>query len=78
MTVAKYKHRFTKIGIRVFEDLTTADIFNELEKENGEVPTFKITIGRHEMEIPNTADNYEDLILFLEETLQKEEEEEEC
>ncbi len=71
MTV-KYKHNFTQCGIKLFEDLTTADIFNELDK-GGNVPTFKITIGRHEMEIPNTADNYEDLIIFLENIYKKEE-----
>lgn len=74
MTVAKYKHNFTKCGIRIFEDLTTTDIFNELDKPNGEVPSFIITIGRHEIEIPNTADNYEDLIEFLENIYKKEEE----
>lgn len=72
MTVAKYKHRFTKSGLKVFEDLTIAEIFNELDRGE-DAPTFKITIGRHEIEIPNTADNYEDLITFLEETLKKEE-----
>lgn len=73
MIVAKYKHSFTKCGIKVFEDLTTAEIFNELDKPGGAAPLFKITIGRHEMEIPNTADNYEDLIIFLENTFKKEE-----
>ena len=72
MTVAKYKHRLTKSGLKVFEDLTIAEIFNELDRGK-DAPTFKITIGRHEIEIPNTADNYEDLITFLEETLKKEE-----
>lgn len=71
MTV-KYKHNFTKSGIKLFEDLTTADIFNELDK-GGNVPTFKIVIGYHELEIPNTADNYEDLITFLENIYKKEE-----
>lgn len=74
MTVAKYKHRFNKRGLKIFKDLTITEIFNELDR-GGDAPTFKITIGRHEMEIPNTADNYEDLITFLEETLKKEEEE---
>ena len=78
MTIAKYKHNFTKCGIRLFEDLTAADIFHELDKPNGDVPIFKITIGRHEMEIPNTADNYEDLIEFLETIYKKEEELEQC
>ncbi len=73
MTVAKYKHRFTKRGLKVFEDLTISEILNELDKGGEFKVAFKITIGRHEIEIPNTADNYEDLILFLEETLKKEE-----
>ena len=74
MTVAKYKYHFNNSGIKLFEDLTLADIFNELDKPDGAAPLFTITIGRHEIEIPNTADNYEDLILFLKNTYKKEEE----
>lgn len=74
MTIAKYKHRFTKQGIKIFEDLALTDIHHALVNDEMDEIAFTITIGRHEMEIPNTADNYEDLITFLEETLKKEEE----
>lgn len=75
MTVTKFKHRFTKKGVRVFQSYAEYDIFTELGKEEGgNVPRFYITIGKHEIEIPNTADNYEDLISLLEEALKREEE----
>jgi hypothetical protein len=75
MTIAKYKHELTQRGIKIFEDLALTDIFNALTNDEMDEITFKITIGRHEIEIPNTADNFEDLIYFLKETLKKEEEE---
>lgn len=75
MTVAKYKHKLTKRGIKIFEDLAFTDIHHALVNDEMDNITFKITIGKHEIEIPNTADNYEDLICLLKEALKREEEE---
>lgn len=66
------KYRFTKEGISAFLEDALADIFAELDKEDGhpEDYDFYITCGDRSIRVPCLSDTYENLSVFLANTLE--------
>lgn len=67
------KYQFTKEGINAFLEDALADIFAELEKDGGGHPEdydFYITCGDRSIRVPCLSDTYENLSIFLANTLE--------
>ena len=64
------KYKFTKAGVKAFENDTLSEIFTALEEVNPnftiEELNIKITIGDKYIEVPTYAEVFDALINFLE------------
>jgi hypothetical protein len=72
---AEVSYRFTKAGVKAFEDSASRDFFAEMEKnwEDQHLEKFDInvTCGKHKIRVPLGADDWSGLILWLNESIEE-------